>query len=66
MSEAFQKAAEEVKNLAARPTDAEMLETYGLYKQVTVGDCNTGMSKEEAQEKYIKLAEELKSKYGMK
>ena len=31
-----------MKNLAAKPTDAEMLEVYGLYKQVTVGDCNTG------------------------
>eukprot|EP00112_Aurelia_sp_Birch-Aquarium-sp1_P002936 Seg1328.7 transcript_id=Seg1328.7/GoldUCD/mRNA.D3Y31 product="hypothetical protein" protein_id=Seg1328.7/GoldUCD/D3Y31 len=41
MSEAFQKAAAEVKNLVAKPTDAEMLEVYGLYKQVTVGDCNT-------------------------
>ena len=40
--QAFQKAAEEVKNVASKPTDAEMLEVYGLYKQVTVGDCNTG------------------------
>ncbi|XP_042589926.1 acyl-CoA-binding protein [Cyprinus carpio] len=42
MSEAeFQKAAEEVKQLKAKPTDAEMLEIYSLYKQATVGDVNT-------------------------
>lgn len=38
----FQKAAEEVKQLKAKPTDAEMLEIYSLYKQATVGDVNTG------------------------
>lgn len=38
----FQKAAEEVKNLKAKPTDAEMLEIYSLFKQATVGDVNTG------------------------
>ncbi|XP_063965063.1 acyl-CoA-binding protein-like [Lytechinus pictus] len=41
MSEAFNKAAEEVKNLVNKPTDEEMLKVYSLYKQVTVGDCNT-------------------------
>ena len=40
--QAFQKAAAEVKELAAKPTDQEMLNIYALYKQVTVGDCNTG------------------------
>ncbi|XP_058248193.1 acyl-CoA-binding protein isoform X2 [Hemibagrus wyckioides] len=39
--EAFQKAAEEVKHLKAKPSDAEMLEIYSLYKQATVGDVNT-------------------------
>lgn len=38
----FQKAAEEVKHLKTKPTDAEMLEIYSLYKQATVGDVNTG------------------------
>lgn len=38
----FQKAAEEVKQLKAKPTDAEMLEIYSLFKQATVGDVNTG------------------------
>uniref|UniRef100_A0A673HXS4 Acyl-CoA-binding protein n=1 Tax=Sinocyclocheilus rhinocerous TaxID=307959 RepID=A0A673HXS4_9TELE len=37
----FQKAAEEVKRLKAKPADAEMLEIYSLYKQATVGDVNT-------------------------
>lgn len=41
MSEAFQKAAEDAKNLAQKPTDQELLELYANYKQVTVGDCNT-------------------------
>uniref|UniRef100_A0A672MJJ9 Acyl-CoA-binding protein n=1 Tax=Sinocyclocheilus grahami TaxID=75366 RepID=A0A672MJJ9_SINGR len=37
----FQKAAEEVKQLKAKPADAEMLDIYSLYKQATVGDVNT-------------------------
>ncbi|XP_018089359.1 diazepam binding inhibitor isoform X1 [Xenopus laevis] len=38
---AFEKAAEEVKQLKSTPADEEMLETYALYKQATVGDVNT-------------------------
>ena len=41
MSEAFLKAAEDVKTLTTRPSDEDMLEIYALYKQATVGDCNT-------------------------
>jgi len=37
----FTKAAEDVKNLKAKPTDSELLELYALFKQATVGDCNT-------------------------
>lgn len=37
----FNKAAEDVKKLKAKPTDEELLELYALYKQATVGDCNT-------------------------
>ncbi|KTG35249.1 hypothetical protein cypCar_00034863 [Cyprinus carpio] len=37
----FQKAAEEVKQLKTKPTDAEVLDIYGLYKQATLGDVNT-------------------------
>ena len=40
-SEAFNTAADEVKNLAKQPTNEEMLKTYSLFKQTTVGDCNT-------------------------
>ena len=41
MSEAFNKAAVEVKQLKSKPTNDEMLKVYSLYKQATVGDCNT-------------------------
>ena len=40
MSVAFQKAAESVKTIKTKPSDELMLEIYGLYKQVTIGDCN--------------------------
>ncbi len=30
-----------MKNLKEKPTDAEMLEIYGLFKQASVGDVNT-------------------------
>jgi len=29
--------------LAAQPEDEDLLELYALYKQSTIGDCNTGM-----------------------
>uniref|UniRef100_A0A8B9QRG2 Acyl-CoA-binding protein n=1 Tax=Anas platyrhynchos TaxID=8839 RepID=A0A8B9QRG2_ANAPL len=38
---AFQKAAEEVKQLKSQPSDQEMLDVYSHYKQATVGDVNT-------------------------
>ena len=38
----FLEAAEIVKTLKSKPNDAEMLELYGLFKQATVGDVNTG------------------------
>ena len=41
MSVSFQKAAESVKTIHTKPSDELMLEIYGLYKQVTVGDCKT-------------------------
>ncbi|XP_063974539.1 putative acyl-CoA-binding protein [Diachasmimorpha longicaudata] len=41
LDESFNKAAEEVKNLANAPADADLLELYALFKQATVGDCNT-------------------------
>lgn len=41
LQENFNKAAENVKNLKKTPADNDLLELYGLYKQATVGDCNT-------------------------
>jgi len=38
----FLESAEKVKHLKTKPNDGEMLELYGLYKQATVGDVNTG------------------------
>lgn len=37
----FTKKAEDVKKLKSSPTNDEMLQLYGLYKQATVGDVNT-------------------------
>jgi len=37
----FTEAAEQVKNLKGKPSDTDLLELYGLYKQATVGDNNT-------------------------
>jgi len=39
--DAFKKAADEVTKLTKKPADEEMLQVYSLYKQATVGDCNT-------------------------
>ncbi|XP_059163463.1 acyl-CoA-binding protein-like isoform X2 [Physella acuta] len=39
--EEFKVAAEEVTKLTSEPTNDEKLAIYGLYKQGTVGDCNT-------------------------
>ncbi|XP_051160115.1 acyl-CoA-binding protein homolog [Leptopilina boulardi] len=41
LDEQFNKAAEDVKDLASTPSDADLLEIYALFKQATVGDCNT-------------------------
>jgi hypothetical protein len=38
----FNKAAEDIKTLTARPTDDELKEIYALFKQATVGDVNVG------------------------
>ncbi len=34
----FTEAAERVKSLTTRPSDGELLELYGLFKQATTGD----------------------------
>ncbi|XP_067646536.1 acyl-CoA-binding protein homolog [Eurosta solidaginis] len=36
----FNTACEKAKTFTKRPTDAEFLEFYGLYKQATIGDVN--------------------------
>ncbi|XP_011716728.2 acyl-CoA-binding domain-containing protein 7 [Macaca nemestrina] len=36
----FDRAAEDVRKLKARPDDGELKELYGLYKQVIIGDIN--------------------------
>ncbi|KAL8165136.1 UNVERIFIED_CONTAM: hypothetical protein K2H54_030506 [Gekko kuhli] len=36
----FDSAAENVRQLKARPSDDELRELYGLYKQSTMGDIN--------------------------
>ena len=37
----FTEAVEKVKTLSERPDDLTLLKLYGLYKQATVGNCNT-------------------------
>merc|ERR1711953_278276 len=37
----FTAAAEEGKKLSKEPSNDEKLQVYSLYKQCTVGDCNT-------------------------
>jgi len=39
--EEFDAAAAKVKTLTTRPSDADLLILYGLFKQAEVGDCNT-------------------------
>ena len=39
-SKEFLNAVETVKKLSTEPTTEELMELYGLYKQVTVGDIN--------------------------
>ncbi|KAJ8313866.1 hypothetical protein KUTeg_008427 [Tegillarca granosa] len=40
-SQEFNDAAERAKKLTTKPSDADLLELYGLFKQATVGDVNT-------------------------
>lgn len=39
LNDKFGAAANSIRSLKGRPTDAELLELYALYKQATVGDC---------------------------
>lgn len=40
--QSFEEAVDQVKNLKETPSDNDLLELYGYYKQATVGDVNTG------------------------
>ncbi|GFY59655.1 acyl-CoA-binding protein [Trichonephila inaurata madagascariensis] len=40
LNEKFEAAAASVKDMKSRPSDAELLELYALYKQATSGDCS--------------------------
>ncbi|GIY98860.1 hypothetical protein CEXT_437391 [Caerostris extrusa] len=42
LDEKFSAAAASVKDMKSRPSDAELLELYALYKQATSGDCSIG------------------------
>ena len=37
----FQKYSQEIKKIKTKPSDKDLLILYGLYKQSTIGDCNT-------------------------
>ncbi|KAK2536411.1 Acbd7 [Columba guinea] len=39
----FDHAAGDVRKLKTTPTDEELKELYGLYKQATIGDINIGI-----------------------
>lgn len=72
-SEQFNNAVTRVEALTQRPTNEQLLELYGLYKQATVGDVNedrpTGwdfkaMAKHDAWAKLKGLSpEEAEAKY---
>ncbi|KAI7907723.1 acyl-CoA-binding protein [Cokeromyces recurvatus] len=51
-SPAFEKAAEEVHNLASKPSNDDLLKLYALYKQATVGDNNTSKPKLDIKGRY--------------
>ena len=69
----FEEALKKVKLLDETPSDADMLELYGLYKQIIIGDINTerpsfwdlvGKSKWDSWKSYEGLnREEAKKKY---
>lgn len=40
----FEQIAADVQKVKTRPTDQELLDLYGLFKQANVGDVNTGQT----------------------
>ena len=73
IEEEFKKYSENIKNIKNTPSDNDLLILYGLYKQATVGDCNTqrpgfldfrGKSKWDSWNKYKNISkEEAMQKY---
>nr|CAB3469258.1 unnamed protein product [Digitaria exilis] len=59
LQEEFEEHAEKAKTLPESTTNENKLILYGLYKQATVGDVNTGKSKEEAMTDYITKVKQL-------
>ncbi|HXB45215.1 MAG TPA: acyl-CoA-binding protein [Puia sp.] len=41
LTQQFEQAEEESKNLSERPSNDSLLQLYSLYKQATIGDVNT-------------------------
>lgn len=37
----FEQYSKDVKKIKNKPSDSDLLILYGLYKQATIGDCNT-------------------------
>ena len=37
----FEQYSKDVKKITNKPSDSDLLILYGLYKQATIGDCNT-------------------------
>lgn len=44
LQDSFEKAVEEAKVLPERPSNNDLSDLYGLYKQATVGDVQSGES----------------------
>ncbi|KAF4467620.1 acyl binding [Fusarium albosuccineum] len=68
-SEAFKTAIEDSKKLTSKPGNEELLELYALFKGKAKYNAwkkvaDEGISADAAQERYVKLVEELKVKYG--
>jgi diazepam-binding inhibitor (GABA receptor modulating acyl-CoA-binding protein) len=71
----FVDAQERVKKLSKRPSNSELLDLYGLYKQATDGDVKgspkfdawtsrKGVAQAEARARYVALVAELVKKLG--
>ncbi|KAL9600952.1 MAG: hypothetical protein Q9179_003035 [Wetmoreana sp. 5 TL-2023] len=60
---AFEKAVKDSRNLKAKPDNDELLEgkaKYNAWSKVN----DEGLTAQQAQEKYVKLVNSLKEKYG--